>query len=113
MSHDSSANPGWKSVKTKEDVDVQFYTDARDALRSANIDALQHLQMNPGLSSIELAKRLGCGASGIGLTMVLYAEAKRTRQVKQLAQELLYRDIMAEFPGGWEDDAKVHASVKL
>ena len=113
MSHDSSANPGWKSVKTKEDVDIQFYTVARDALRAANVDALQHLQMNPGVSSIELTKRLARGASEIGLSMVLYTEAKRKGQVKQLAQELLYRNINAAFPCGWEDDAKVHASVKL
>ena len=65
------------------------------------VTALDFLAANPRVSIIELAKRLNRGASAIGLIMATYEEAAAKGIVRNIAKDLLIRQIYAAFPHGW------------
>lgn len=98
---------------TEQDVERSFRETARRALDAVKSTAIQFMHQHPGVSKIELAKRLNRGASAIGLTMLIYEEANRTGKTREVARELLFRKIISEFPEGWYEDKRVRASVKL
>jgi hypothetical protein len=45
--------------------------------------------------------------------MVIYSEAERAGVVRDVAKDLLMRQILAEFPDGWTSRDKVRPFVKL
>jgi hypothetical protein len=98
---------------TKQDVDRSFRETSRKALDAVKSTAIEFMAEHPAISKVEVAKRLGRGASAIGLTMLIYEEAERTGRTREVARELLFRKIISEFPDGWYEDKKVHAAVKL
>jgi hypothetical protein len=98
---------------TKADVDESLYLTARTALDSLKVSALEFLESHPKASQLELAECLNRGTTAIGLTMAIYEEAARTGRTREIAIELLFRRITAEFPDGWCRDENVHAAVKL
>lgn len=95
------------------DVDRHFREVAQNAFDRLGLSALEFLYRHPAVSLLELAKRLNRGASAIGLSMVIYQEAERAGRTREIAVELLYREILAEFPDGWYTDPRVHAGAKL
>lgn len=95
------------------EVNLSFLETARRALKKSNVGAIEFLGNNPAASKAELAKRLGHGVSAIGLTMAIYEEARRVGRTRDVAKELLFRMINEEFPAGWQENEKVHSSVKL
>ncbi|MGA2066677.1 MAG: hypothetical protein ABSG86_17000 [Thermoguttaceae bacterium] len=74
---------------------------AKKALAVAGLGALEFLAANPGLSKIELARRLNRGATAIGLVMAVYEEAVRKGAVRDIAKDMLIRVINGRFPDGW------------
>lgn len=94
-------------------VDNMFLSCAQNALREAGCSALEFLSANPGLSKLELAKLLNRGASAIGLTMAIYTEAVQKGVVRKTAQDMLLREIVAEFPDGWASTGNVHPAIKI
>ncbi len=95
------------------DVDRHFREVAQNALDRLGVSALEFLYRHPAVSLLELAKRLNRGASAIGLSMVIYQEAERAGRTREIAAELLYRQILAKFPDGWYTDPRVHPMAKL
>lgn len=94
-------------------VDQMFLRRAHDALKAADSSAIRFLRENPGLPVTELAQRLNRGANAIGLVHAAYDDAAKTNSVRAIANDLLIRAILAEFPNGWVRDQNVHAIVKL
>jgi hypothetical protein len=86
---------------------------AQKALEGAGCGALEFLAANPGVSKIELAKRLNRGASALGLTMAIYDEAAKKGVVRETAKDLLIRRICQRFPNGWSTGDEVGPGVKV
>jgi len=88
---------------------------ARAALAAAGCGALEFLNANPGVSSVEAAKRLNRGTTAIGLVMVIYEEAVKNRVVREVAKDMLIRVILGKFPHGWSSSLldKVGPVVKI
>jgi hypothetical protein len=103
----------FKDTPEKRAIERSFLDGAMNALREEGVSALECLAANPGLSDIELAKRLDRGTTMRGLLMVLYDEAERAGVVRDVAKEMLIRTILTEFPDGWTRDDSVRPSVKL
>ncbi len=74
---------------------------ARRALDAAGVRALEFLAANPGMPTVALAKRLNRGATAIGLVMAIYDEAIQNGTVRDVAKDLLIREICGAFPHGW------------
>jgi hypothetical protein len=98
---------------TIADVDRSFHDTAVRALNEHGTTALQFLDQHPDYSLIDLAKCLNRGASAIGLVMVIYEESELAGKTRDVARNLLYREIISEFPEGWFEEAKIRAAVKL
>jgi hypothetical protein len=94
-------------------VDRMFQDRAEKALAAAGCTALEFLAANPAVSTEQLARRLNRGASPIGITMVAYHEAARQGIVRQVAKDMLIREILGEFPNGWTAKGDVHPLVKI
>jgi hypothetical protein len=94
-------------------VDRMFLDGAQKALGLAGYTALEFLSNHPGLSKIELAKKLNCGASALGLIMAVYEEALRERVVRQTAKDLLIRQILQDLSDGWSLAGKMSPIVAL
>jgi len=86
---------------------------ARRALAAIGCGALEFLAANPTLSGVELAKRLNRGASAIGLVMVVYGEAVQKGLVREVAKDMLIREICDAFPHGWPNLFLVHPHVSI
>ena len=78
-------------------VDYMFLDRARDALAAAKCSALELLATSPGIPTIELTKQLATranrGLSAIGLIMAIYEEAFQKGVVRDVAKDLLIRQI--------------------
>ena len=74
---------------------------------------MEFAMQNRRLPKIELAKRLGNGATPRGLTMNLFEEAHETARVRELATNLLFRKVLSEYPHGWYEDKSISTTVKL
>ena len=94
-------------------VDAMFRDRTHKALSAAGYSALEALAANPRISIIELAKRINRGASAIGLTMAVYHEAIGKDAVRQIAKQLLIRELLEEFPTGWSVDGNVHPLIRV
>lgn len=94
-------------------VDGKFLAKAQTALKKIGQSAIDFLSSHPDLSKVELARRLNHGANAIGLVMALYDEANRTGKIRELAQELLFRQIRAKFPDGWRVGGSVDPIVSI
>jgi hypothetical protein len=98
----------------KASIDRIFLDAATHALAAANTTALVFLRGNPRDSKIALAQRLGHGVSALGLLMAIYESALKADCVREVAYDLLLRQIIAEFPHGWASSVgNVRASVLL
>jgi hypothetical protein len=102
-----------KRTTEHDAVDRMFYDRAQDALSAAGRSALELVAANPRISIVELAKRLNKGVSPIGLTMVIYHDAAREGIVREVAKNLLIREILEDFPDGWTAKGNVHPLVKI
>jgi hypothetical protein len=100
-----------------DDADRMFLQRAQRALSAAGVSALDLLNENAGMSIVELTKRLAeranLGVSAIGLTMVVCDEAAAKGVAREIALDLLVREIRATFPDGWTSGGNIHALVKL
>jgi len=94
-------------------VDEEFLAAAQHALRVEGCTALEFLRRNPGVSKIELAKRLDRGTSALGLVMAIYKEAAEEGVVREIAMDLLIRQVAKEFPHGWACGGSIRPGVKL
>lgn len=100
-------------MNTKSSIDQEFHQRAVSELKRLGVTAAELLQNHPDCSKKKLAEIIGNGMTSRGLTMVLFEEARQHSRVRALAQELLYRKILDEFPDGWFEDENVRATVKL
>lgn len=100
-------------MKTKADIDQAFYQQASSALQRSNLSATEFILRYPARSKKELAEILGSGTTSRGLTMVLFAEARQRSLLREVAQDLLFRKIVEEFPNGWFEDENIRPTVKL
>ena len=105
--------PFLKKTPEKEAVERMFLDRAKSALEDAGYSAFEFLVASPGLSMIELAKRLNRGASALGLIMATYQEACQKGVVREAARDLLVREILEEYPEGWTSEKKIGAGIKL
>jgi len=96
-----------------DDVDREFYETTKQALAIKGMKPMEFAMQHRRLSKIELAKLLGNGASAWGLTMLLFEEAQDTARIRELAENLLFRKILAEYANGWYDDEKISTTVKI
>jgi len=95
-------------------VDKEFHDRATKALAEAGHNsALSFLDANPGVSTLELGKRLNRGANALGLINAIYQEAEQIGCVRQVAIDLFARTILAEYPEGWTSSGNVRASVRI
>jgi hypothetical protein len=102
-----------KSTLAIQEVDSMFLGQAQRALAAAGCTALEFLRANPGASTVQLAKLLNHGASALGLVMAVYDEALNQGAVRETAKDLLIREILAEFPEGWNSAGDVRPGVKV
>jgi hypothetical protein len=102
-----------KATAATEALDAAFLAWTKNALCAAGYSALEFLAANPRLPVAELARKLGPGASGMGLRMAVYEEAMRSGRLRQTAKDLLIRQICQAFPAGWSSTGNVHPSVKI
>lgn len=100
-------------MKTIADVDLALHQGALIALHRAKISATDLLLRFPTRSMKELAEILGSGATARGLKMVLFSEARQHSLLREVAQDLLYREILEKFPNGWFEEETIRAIVKL
>lgn len=98
---------------TPDDIDRDFREKASSALNRLGVSGTQFLVQHPNQSKKELAGIIGSGVTARGLTMVLFEEAWQHLSIKQLVQELLYREIVEEFPNGWNEEGSVRPTVKI
>jgi hypothetical protein len=96
-----------------EGVDRRFLQSAHAALAAMGCGALELLDANPGVSILDLAKRVNHGISAIGLMMAIYEEAKRRSIVRETAKDLLIRTLCEEFPEGWSSEGSIHPVVRI
>jgi hypothetical protein len=75
--------------------------------------ALGLLNQNPGVSTLDLARHINRGANAIGLTIAIYNEAVAIGAVREVAKDLLVREILHEFPAGWSKKGDVAAGIGL
>ena len=94
-------------------VDRTFQDRAQKALSAAGYSALEVLVANPRISMVELAKRMNRGVSTIGLTMAVYDEAMKQGVVRQVAKQLLIRELLEQFPSGWASEGDIHPLVRI
>lgn len=104
---------GKKDQSAIEAVDRGFHNRARGQLQKLGITATEFLRQHPDCSKVQLAQIINHGVTARGLTIQLFEEAQQQNAVKVLAQELLYREILEEFPEGWFEDPEVRATVKI
>lgn len=102
-----------KRTPAMEAVDRMFLDGAKKALAEVGQSALEFQAANPGLSKIQLAQHLNRDASALGLVMAIYEEAASTGQVREVAKDMLLRQVMYKFPQGWTSTDKVSAAVQL
>lgn len=102
-----------RPTREKEAVAQSFLQKARNALTEKSYSALEFLAANPGISTIELAKRLNRGANVIGLLNAVYEEAIASDAVRETAKDLLIREILGAFPDGWSSGGEVASSIKI
>ena len=106
-----------KPTPATEAVAGTFVGRARDALNVIGLGALEFLASYPDLSILELTKLLAsesnCGLSAMGLTMALYQEAAEKRTVRDLAKDLLTREIREEFSEGWSSQGTIRPVVRI
>ena len=67
----------------------------------------------PRISTAELAKKLDRGTSAIGVTMAVYHQAAKKDRVREIAKDILIRELLHEFPEGWTARGDIHPLVKL
>jgi hypothetical protein len=103
----------FKDTPEKRAIEQSFFDGALNALNEAGLTAIQFLDGNPGVSKIELAKRLDRGTTARGLMMVIYHEAESAGIVRKVAKDMLIRLIRDKFPQGWTTQDSVRPSVKL
>jgi hypothetical protein len=96
-----------------ESVDRMFEDRTEKALSAAGYSALNFLAANPRLSVVELAKRLNRGASAIGITKASYREAAGQGVVRDLAKNMLIREILFRFSDGWTSASNIHPLVTI
>lgn len=102
-----------KRTPAMEAVDRMFLDRAQRALADVGSDARQFLMANPGVSMIELSKRLNRGANALGLIMAVYDTAAQNGTVRETAKDLLTREILAEFPKGWTFKGSVRPGIRV
>jgi hypothetical protein len=102
-----------KRTPAMEAMDRMFLDGAKKALAEGGQSALEFLAANPEMSKIQLAQHLNRDASALGLVMAIYEEAASAGQVRDIAKDLLFREIMEEFPQGWNSSDTVHPVVRL
>lgn len=100
-------------MTSKDDIERGFYETAKQALSQTGMMPMEFALAFPQLTKLELAKQLGNRATARGLTMNLFEEAHRTARIRELAVNLLFRKILAEYPKGWYNDEKISTTVKL
>ncbi|MBS0261516.1 MAG: hypothetical protein JSS02_06120 [Planctomycetes bacterium] len=98
---------------TEDPFDLMLHDRARNALASIGTTALQFLEDNPGMSKVELAAKLGKGVSALGLIMAVYSDAVKLGKVRDIARDLLIRQILERFPCGWSSIGPVGPLVKI
>jgi hypothetical protein len=94
-------------------VDRMFQDRAENALLARGCSALEFLAANPGVSMTDLAKRLNRGASPIGILMAAYDQARVRGVVRDIAKDLLIRDLLANYTNGWTPAGDVHPFVMI
>jgi hypothetical protein len=99
--------------RSSEKVDEQFCDQAKKALAETGQTALEFLDLNPGLSLVELARRLNRGASAIGLLMAVYEEAVGKGLLREASKNILLRKILEKYPEGWCTADNVGPLVKI
>jgi len=97
----TSRNEAEQPTLNPATVDQMFLTKAQAALSAAGYAPIEFLLNSPGASKTDLAKTLGKGASAIGLVMAIFEEACREGVVRDVAKNLLVREIISRFPHGW------------
>ena len=102
-----------KSKMTIEDVERMFYEGAKRALEQYGSTALELLETQSDFTLKQLAALVNHGITIRGLKAVIYEEAQKAGKVREVAKDLLYREILHEYPNGWYFDPNVAAFVKL
>jgi hypothetical protein len=110
---DSAPTTAEKPSREYETVARSLLECARAALKARSIGAQEFLAANPGVSKIELAKRLNHGVSAFGLIMAIYEDAVESRLLRETARDLLIREIRCEFPDGWSFAGSVAPGIKI
>jgi len=110
---DNGHGSRWGSMADAASVNKVFLERARKALFEAGLSALGLLAANPGVSKLLLAEQLNRGVSAIGLAMAIYEEAGNAGMIRDVAKDMLIREILCAFPNGWVSTDSVHPLVKL
>ena len=77
---------------------------AEAALQAAGRDVTSCFRECPRLTTSELAKAVGLKrAPPLGLKLILYAEAAKANCLRGTAMDILFREILCEFPHGWSN----------
>jgi len=90
-----------------------FAEGAKRALEQYGSTALELLETHSDFTLKQLAALVNHGITIRGLKAVIYEEAQKAGKVREVAKDLLYREILDEYPDGWYFDPKVGALVKL
>jgi hypothetical protein len=106
-----------KATPATEAVDQMFLEGALAALAAARSSALEFLSAHPGLSITDLTQELANQAHGrlspIGFVMAIYREAAQKGAVRDVAKDLLIREIREEFASGWSSGGDIGPSVRI
>ena len=98
-------------------IDRMLLNEARSAFQAAGCSVLEFLAANPGVSKFELAKRLAKRANEsvrvVGLVRLIYDEAAKAGVVREIAKDLLLREINDAFPNGWSSGDEIGPLVKI
>ena len=86
---------------------------AEAALKMADRDATSCFREHPRLNAREVAKAIGLERTPpLGLKLILYEEAAKTHCFRHTAIDMLFREIICEFPDGWTNQG-IHPHIRL
>ena len=102
-----------KPTPQKDAVSKMFLDRAKKALADAGYSALDLLAEHSSLSILELAKKINRGANAFGLKLAIYEEADEKGIVREVAKDMLIRQINDEYPNGWIQNDEIRPAVRV
>lgn len=106
MNDDSDKHSG----ASVEDLSLRM---AETAFERNQIDVLRFLGQHPGKPISQLLPILNCRSNVLGIVIAAYNAAQRTSSVRELSFDLLTRQIIQEYPAGWQNGSEIHTAVMI